>query len=200
LNENTNREYNPRTGRYAQVDPLGLTAGPNPYLYGDANPLSVTDSLGLMGQGSGANAPKTQTTKPPVESCPTDHCENTITVHTGGVCAPGDTMCPQAMAAAGIQPPYTYTTKTYDWKCILKLGITVKGTSAAAGYAAGKYGPGLLARGFAAAGAPVVGAYAGAAGTTAAAISSGPIGITFTLGGAAAYLAGECECKAGQKQ
>ena len=108
-------------------------------------------------------------------------------------------MCAQAMQAAGMKGPYHYVYKTYDWECILKLGVGVKGTSAAAGAAAGKYGPGLAARGLSAAGAPVVGAYAGMAGTALAEVASGPLGIMASLLGAGAYLAEKCECNPGKK-
>lgn len=47
LNQNWNREYNPRWGRYSQGDPIGLEGGINPFLYGDENPLSYIDPDGL---------------------------------------------------------------------------------------------------------------------------------------------------------
>jgi len=41
------RYYDLRTGRYITSDPIGLTGGLNPYLYGAANPLGFVDPLGL---------------------------------------------------------------------------------------------------------------------------------------------------------
>ena len=40
------RYYDPSTGRYLRVDPLGLFDGPNPYLYAQANPLKYVDPDG----------------------------------------------------------------------------------------------------------------------------------------------------------
>lgn len=99
-------------------------------------------------------------------------------------------MCAQAMQAAGLQRPYFPQTfsGTYSMRCILKRGIGVKGTVAVAGTAAGKHFPGALANAAARVGAPVVGAYIGAAGTTIAEISSGPLGITASVVGAFAFL------------
>ena len=200
LHYNYYRDYDPSSGRYIEVDPLGLAGGSlSPYAYVDGNPLTGFDPLGLANGNwaspNSANVPA----KPKEENCPDDKCKHTVTVNLGGVCPPGDTTCPQAMQAAGIQPPYEQKTMTLDVECMAKLGITVKGSGAVAGAYAGKYGPGLVARGLSAAGGPTAGAYAGAAGTTLAEISSGPIGITASILGAVGYLAKECECKAGQK-
>ena len=54
LNQNWNREYNPRWGRYAQFDPIGLADGPNGYLYAGTNPISKTDPQGLTTSSSGS--------------------------------------------------------------------------------------------------------------------------------------------------
>ncbi|CAN5864826.1 hypothetical protein BH11PSE12_BH11PSE12_06230 [soil metagenome] len=43
------RDYDPQLGRYVESDPIGLNAGPNTYLYANANPLMYTDPLGLFG-------------------------------------------------------------------------------------------------------------------------------------------------------
>ena len=135
------------------------------------------------------------------QMCENDHfCENTITVSVGGTCEPGDTMCVLSMQAAGIKGPYAREYKTYDWICLLKAGVLVKGSSFAAGMAAGQHGPGLAARGLAAAGAPVLGAYAGMAGTTAHALASSPAGITVSIMGALYYLNEKCECKGGRNR
>ena len=50
---NMARDYDPAIGRYVESDPVGLRGGINTYLYA-ADPLTQTDPLGLMGQGSGA--------------------------------------------------------------------------------------------------------------------------------------------------
>ncbi len=57
LNYNYFRTYDGKNGgRYTQPDPIGINAGLNRFAYVEANPLSLADPLGLMGQGSGGNA------------------------------------------------------------------------------------------------------------------------------------------------
>ncbi len=41
------RTYDPGTGRYVQVDPLGVRGGLNPYLYVNDRPLELSDPFGL---------------------------------------------------------------------------------------------------------------------------------------------------------
>lgn len=49
LHYNWHRTYDPQTGRYAQVDPIGFFGGDlNLYRYAVANPLSFTDIRGMF--------------------------------------------------------------------------------------------------------------------------------------------------------
>jgi RHS repeat-associated protein len=48
LHYNDHRYYDPDTGRYLSPDPLGLAAGPNPYVYAGNDPLTRIDPSGLL--------------------------------------------------------------------------------------------------------------------------------------------------------
>lgn len=47
LHYNYFRDYDPRMGRYVEVDPIGLEGGINPYAYANNAPTMYTDPLGL---------------------------------------------------------------------------------------------------------------------------------------------------------
>jgi RHS repeat-associated protein len=55
------RSYMPNQDRYTQNDLIGLAGGSNRVVYANANALSYTDALGLMGQGSGGNGKRPST-------------------------------------------------------------------------------------------------------------------------------------------
>jgi RHS repeat-associated protein len=50
LHQNWFRDYAPKTGRYAEADPIGLDGGVNPYVYGSADPINSIDPMGLEDQ------------------------------------------------------------------------------------------------------------------------------------------------------
>ena len=50
LHYNCHRYYDPETGRYTQQDPIGLAGGINLYDYGNGDPVSAVDFLGLNGR------------------------------------------------------------------------------------------------------------------------------------------------------
>lgn len=51
LHQNWMRDYDPLTGRFLQVDPIGLYSDMNPYIYAAANPVMKTDIYGMASMG-----------------------------------------------------------------------------------------------------------------------------------------------------
>ena len=47
---NYNRDYDPATGRYTQIDPIGLAGGVNTFAYVEANPVKYYDAKGLASE------------------------------------------------------------------------------------------------------------------------------------------------------
>ena len=199
LRDNINRMLSANTGRYTQYDPIGQAGGPNGYLYADANPLSITDPWGLMGQGSGAGGGTSAWGKggpSSSEGMCKNPCADAITINytINGVCNAGDVTCVQAMRAAGLQGPYHSMTGTLSASksCVLKLGVGLGGAKFALGTYLVEKTPKVLAQY-----GPRVGLSAAAAtsaGGAIALLNSGPA-ITISLTAAAYGVYKECECK-----
>lgn len=52
LHHNYFRDYEPKTGRYIESDPIGLAGGAAVYLYSDGRPTAIVDRLGLDGSAA----------------------------------------------------------------------------------------------------------------------------------------------------
>ena len=46
IHQNNSREYDPQTGAYLQVDPVGLASSYNPYTYANGDPVNLIDERG----------------------------------------------------------------------------------------------------------------------------------------------------------
>jgi RHS repeat-associated protein len=62
LFQNWNREYEPRTGRYVQSDPIGLAGGINTFAYVLGSPVMDSDPTGLANSGQMKKVPGTNFT------------------------------------------------------------------------------------------------------------------------------------------
>jgi RHS repeat-associated protein len=79
LHYNVHRYYDPHTARYLSPDPLGLSPSANHYTY-VANPLVVSDPLGLAGYQDPANGQFARDPSLP----PADHVHNRSTEYPSG--------------------------------------------------------------------------------------------------------------------
>jgi RHS repeat-associated protein len=126
---NVNRYRDLNAGRFIQADPLGLYGGDlSLYVLTKNNPLSFTDPFGLDTLSMLPMMNSMLNQSPPAQACRSDDdCPDPVSITPNSVCQTGDTLCAQAMQAAGIQGPYFPQTKTYSRACLLKFGIGVTG-------------------------------------------------------------------------
>jgi len=71
LHQNYFRDYDPKTGRYVQADPIGLEGGINVFIYVEGNPLNFFDPDGLepRGERGGTGGSAGQNTNNPRKKC-----------------------------------------------------------------------------------------------------------------------------------
>lgn len=133
------RDFDPSLGRYVESDPIGLVAGMNTFTYVLASPLELIDAEGLRGgpgiPGWGGRA-TTLTCDIP--------CRHRWTITSRGPCSGQGPACATAMAAAGISGPAYGGTVSYDYACLLTLGLFGKGAVATVGNMAAKQAPNVV--------------------------------------------------------
>lgn len=107
---NVHRWYEPQTGRYTQVDPLGTTST-KPYLYAAANPVRLTDPLGLFQRDPNGSCECTPDSDP---NDPGRHLPDTVDRACGYLKRPG---CADALrnAPINLEPCFQDKCKEPRW-------------------------------------------------------------------------------------